>query len=156
MGGVGGGGGLSLAGVLLPSIPGIGGIGGGGADGGAGARFDGSAGAKFEGGGGGGAGGASDPVLDGFRIAGGGTGGFLPMGGVGFGFRRVSAETDCDNGEAGMKSFLKFAIAGGVDGAGMVGSLGAELIGTGGGRETGPVGSDGARFAGGLPTSPSE
>jgi len=102
IGGVGGGGGLSLAGVLLPSIPGIGGIGGGGAVGSAGARFDGSAGAKFDGGGGGGAGGAGEPMLEGLRIAGGGTGGFLPMGGVGFGFRSVSEDTDCDNGEAGM------------------------------------------------------
>jgi len=102
IGGVGAGGGLSLAGVFLPGIPGIGGIGGGGAEGGAGARFDGSAGAKFEGGGGGGAGGASEPVLDGFRNVGGGTGGFLPIGGVGFGLRSVSADIDCDNGEAGM------------------------------------------------------
>lgn len=88
------------------------------------------------GGSGGGPGGAL-VVPSGFFITGGGTGGFFPIGGVGFGFGGVrSAFTSGDEsglaGAAGLKSFFRAATWPGTGGAGVPGNRGGPADGSGG------------------------
>ena len=141
-----------LGSALKPFV--AGGVGGGGAGGGAvrvvagrgrtGTADDGRRGALIEDEGGGGGAGGTDGVEDGFLDAGGGMGGFLPIGGGGFGF-----PSPCISGVElvveglGRRLFLKDATpAGGGGGGGATaeggrggappGSLGAAPFGKGG------------------------
>lgn len=104
-----------------------------------------------EDGGTGGAEGGADACVDneeGFLDAGGGSGGFLPIGGAGLGFEERSKE-DTEASDDGRKLFLKFATDGnagaepGGSGGADPGSLGALPPGGGGAC---PMGGLGAEF----------
>lgn len=92
-----------------------------------------------EGGGIGGGGGAAFATFDeGFRDAGGGIGGFLPIGGgAGFGLGGMRSDVECDGCAAGRRLLFSAATLGGTGaapggGGGAPGGLGAEPLGIGG------------------------